>query len=176
MIISEGELLSNKKGEEAYEFFLLENIKSILSEAAGRVFVSHKHGEVELVYRLRQLLSRHGFEGYVDWEDDQLPKQVSGETASKIKEQFKKADKFILIANEAAIHSPWCNWELGYGDACKYNQLALFPVRKNNSIYSGTEYLQIYPSIQVETMQERITDIYVLYPDKNRAPLKDWLA
>ncbi len=39
-----------------------------------------------------------------------MPKTTSGVTATKIKQQIKKYDKFILIATDGAIDSKWCNW------------------------------------------------------------------
>ena len=100
--------------------------------------------------------------------------------------QIKKCqnDKFILLATEEAINSKWCNWELGLGDAAKYrNNIALLAVQKDNSDYTGSEYLNIYPYITYENGTNTYTDgkyitegYYVRYSDTNTIlPLKIWL-
>lgn len=45
-----------------------------------------------------------------------MPEKTSGLTATKIKYQIYKNDKFILLATDNAIASKWCNWEVGIGD------------------------------------------------------------
>lgn len=157
---------------------LLEKSFAGILEKTLYVFVSHKHDEEELVYRLRDILKRYGFEGYVDWEDDEMPLTTIGETALKLKDRIIKSKKFILIATEAAIESKWCNWETGFADAHKYvHHLALFPVKGDFGNYKGEEYLQIYPSIQIRRSprNESAWDYYVKYPEGREVPLGDWL-
>lgn len=139
------------------------------------IFISHKHGEVDYVYRLQKLLEQYGFTGYVDWEDDTMPKDTSGETAIKLKDTIKKSRKFILIATEAAIASKWCNWEIGFADAHKYiDNIALLPLQKDNLAYTGEEYLQLYPSIQVKSNMQP-SQYYILYLDGKKLSIEDWL-
>ncbi|MDN3708832.1 hypothetical protein QW060_17160, partial [Myroides ceti] len=114
--------------------------------------------------------------------DDGMPKTTSGITASRIKEKIKENDKFILLATENAINSKWCNWELGLGDAAKYiNNIAILPIKKDYSDFSGNEYLQIYPYIvNFEAMtyfksSYRHAGAYVVFPDNRVVSLKDWL-
>ena len=79
-----------------------------------------------------------------------LSHKTSGTTAAIIKQQIQKYDKFILVATNGAIDSKWCNWELGYGDAQKFDlgKIALFPIAQNDNNWKGSEYMQIYPTIQ----------------------------
>lgn len=87
---------------------------------------------------------------FVDWLDDGMPKTTSGLTAVRIKEKIKDNHKFILLATEEAIKSKWCNWELGLGDAAKYiDHIAILPIKKEYSDFTGSEYLQIYPYIEL---------------------------
>lgn len=115
------------------------------------IFLSHKHDEKEDLDGAISLLKRFGVEVYVDWQDGGMPMRTSGVTAKRIKEKIKENKKFIFLATEGAISSKWCNWELGLGDAEKYlNNIAFLPVRKDNQTFSGSEYMQIYPSIEYE--------------------------
>lgn len=176
MIVSESVFKADTKTSTRMTLLIEGVSKSLKGEKM--IFISHKHGEADYVYRLRDLLSRYGFEGYVDWEDDQMPKETSGETAKKIKEEIKRSHKFILIATDAAISSKWCNWEVGFADAHKYSKhMALFPIRKDYSDYTGEEYLEIYPTIQVRKNSPSLPDnYYVKYSDGTVHELHDWLT
>lgn len=152
------------------------------------IFLSHKHDEVENLDSAINLLKRFGVDVYIDWLDDGMPKSTSGITAHRIKQKIKENKKFIFLATEGAIGSKWCNWELGYGDSLKYiDNIALLPVRSNHAAYSGSEYMQIYPSIEYEdgtsknlAGQYLSQGYYVLFPadsDGNRTyiTLGAWL-
>lgn len=113
------------------------------------VFLSHKHSEIAPLKRVAYLLEHLNSSIYVDWLDPSTPACTCGRTAENIKEKIKKYDKFILVATEGAISSKWCNWELGIGDAKKYDseKIALFPICDDGKDWSGSEYLEIYPVI-----------------------------
>lgn len=121
-----------------------------------KVFLSHKHDDLEDLKGVIGLLEeKFNVDVYIDSKDETMPKTTSGETASQIKTRIKKCDKFILLATNGAIESKWCNWELGFGDANKFenNNLALFPMcdkAYSESSYKGNEYLEIYPFIVYE--------------------------
>lgn len=55
------------------------------------------------------------------------------------------------MATNGAIDSKWCNWELGFGDAQKYDRhIALLPMKPEGTCdenYKGNEYMRIYPHI-----------------------------
>ena len=62
-----------------------------------------------------------------------------------------------------AVESKWCNWELGYGDAQKFDtsNIALFPVKPEKTYdydYKGNEYMQIYPHIAYYYGNERYSN------------------
>ena len=140
------------------------------------VFLSHKHNELEHLERVRSVLERLHTAVYVDWADPEMQHPTDRKTAKALKDKIKKYDKFIFIASDAAIHSGWCNWEVGYGDAQKYDtdKIAIFPIKQDNRIWEGNEYLQLYPSIEYNTI---IKVFYVKYYfDNNKiVPLFDWL-
>ena len=152
------------------------------------VFLSHKHSDRAQLSRIKLLLENLNISVYVDWLDDDMPKHTRGETGIIIKDKIKKYDKFILVATDAAITSQWCNWELGLGDAEKYDKdkIALFPLREEYSNWSGTEYMEIYPTIEYENGQDLDSNgnyipqgYYVMYPTKNGSrnlvKLENWL-
>lgn len=114
------------------------------------VFLSHKHDELEHLERVRYLLEKLNTSVYVDWADPEMQHPTNRKTAEALKDKIKKYDKFIFIASDAAIDSEWCNWEIGYGDAQKYDRdkIALFPIKQDNRDWKGNEYLQLYPSIE----------------------------
>jgi hypothetical protein len=113
------------------------------------IFLSHKHDEAAELNSSIGLLKSFGVEIYVDWLDIGMPKTTSGKTAVRIKEKIKENKKFIFLGTEGAISSKWCNWELGYGDSLKYKKnIALLPVKNDGYSYTGSEYMEIYPSIE----------------------------
>lgn len=144
------------------------------SSSSVTVFLSHKHDEVAVLHDVISLLRRCGVDVYVDWMDEGMPKTTSGLTAIKLKDKINKCKKFIFLGTEGAIASKWCNWELGLGDAKKYpSNIAIMPIAENNGIYSGSEYLQIYPVIKTEYWS--VPDNYFVEWGSTKVPLKDWL-
>lgn len=169
---------------------LNESLKSFKEESSlykTKVFLSHKHAEKEILEGAISFLKSYGVDVYVDWMDDEMPKTTSGETAKRIKNKIKENHKFILLATEGAISSKWCNWELGLGDAAKYiDNIALLPIRRDNTDYSGNEYLDIYPYIYNVDFFENIDGhylmegTYVVYPSRigndKIVPIEEWLC
>jgi hypothetical protein len=139
------------------------------------VFLSHKHDEVAVLEDVICMLKSLGIYVYVDWLDEGMPKDTCGDTARRIKQKIKECKKFILLATEGAIASKWCNWELGYGDAQKYlANIAIMPItEKRRDVFSGSEYLQIYPVIKSD-YEYIVTGCYVEFEGK-RVSLVEWL-
>lgn len=164
----------------------LRNFKNESSYLKTKIFLSHKHDEKDYLEGAISLLKTYGVDVYVDWLDEGMPKTTSGLTAVRIKEMIKENHKFILLATEAAINSKWCNWELGLGDAAKYiENIALLPIKKDSTDFSGSEYLEIYPYIfnidyyQYFKGNYRSQGTYVVYPSLNGndkvIPIAQWL-
>lgn len=187
--ISESQLKNYRRSTKSYSLTLNESLKNFRSESSfyeTKVFLSHKHDELESLEGAISFLKDFGVDIYVDWQDEGMPKTTSGSTAVRIKQKIKDNHKFILIATEGAINSKWCNWELGLGDSAKYiDDIAILPVKKDYNDFSGSEYLGIYPYIyNVDSYQNfkgayRSKGTYVVYPSVNGndkvVPLKDWL-
>jgi hypothetical protein len=138
------------------------------------IFLSHSHHDASQVENAVIFLRKMGVDVYVDWMDDSMPAQTSGETAKMLKDKIKQNDKFIFLATNNAINSKWCNWEIGFADAFKYlNKIALFPLADDNGSWQGSEYLQIYPYIETHPY---IPNSYrVSFPDGSKRDLSDWL-
>lgn len=129
-------------------------VSEILHYASAKttVFISHKHDELDdLKGVIGFLQNKYNVKAYIDSQDPSMPKVTSAETATHIKDRISTCDKFILLATNGAIDSKWCNRELGFGDAKKYNKhIALFPMKPEETydrIYKGNEYMRIYPYI-----------------------------
>ena len=161
-----------------------------LERSRTSVFLSHKHSDRGLMLRIKEMFQHLGIEVYIDWLDEEMTAQTSGRTANILKKKIKQYDKFILVATNGAIASKWCNWELGLGDADKYekDKISIMPIaNSNNGSWDGNEYLQIYPTIEYEDGTSKYVNgkyipegYYVLYPEDEKHTrkvtlLKDWL-
>lgn len=171
---------SMKPIHESYDF----------AQKKTSVFISHKHDDLnDLKGVIGFLETEYNVDAYIDSRDPSMPETTSGETADRIKDRIKSCDKFILIATNGAIESKWCNWELGYGDAQKYQKhIALFPMKPSgeyDSSYKGNEYMQIYPYIVKRKSGDTYSDgtpiepgYYVRYKDGSSfriTELSEWL-
>ena len=151
------------------------------------VFLSHKHSELDYLERVRYLLEKLNTSVYVDWADPSMQHPTDRKTAEALKDKIKKYDKFVFVASDAAIDSEWCNWEIGYGDAQKYDadKIALFPIKQDDRERKGNEYLQLYPTIEYfdgttryrNTHEIILEGFYVKYyfRDNVIVPLWNWL-
>jgi hypothetical protein len=163
------------QGVKTFSEFVNESKTRKSTATEVTIFLSHKHDEVEQLKDAIALLKKFGVNVYVDHTDEEMPKYTSGITAEKLKNKIIANKKFILLATERAIASKWCNWELGFGDAHKYiNHIALLVVKEDNTSWSGSEYLEIYPVIGKKYSWSE--DYYeVEFPDKRKVDLLNWL-
>lgn len=179
----------------SYQVVDLNKSMSVIAESKelekSTVFISHKHSDLnDLKGVIGFLEKEYGVLVYIDSRDSSMPEMTSGETAKLIKEKIKKCNKFILLATNGAIDSKWCNWELGFGDAQKFNGcIALFPMKPKgeyDSSYKGSEYMSVYPYIVYRDGSEKYSNgtpirrgYYVRTKHGKKSatiePLKDWL-
>jgi TIR domain len=148
----------------------------------GRVtaFLSHSHSDKERIKPIIKILNSVGVDIYVDWLDNEMPTSTSGKTAETIKAKIKSNKKFILLASNIAIKSNWVNWELGIGDGAKYiDNMMILPFKENHQNWTNNEYFEIYPHLESENQYDYQTGqsvtYYVIYPDKTKLKLQDWL-
>lgn len=155
------------------------------------VFISHKHDDLKDLKGLIGFLENYyDVKAYIDSRDPSMPNNTSGETALRIKDKIRQCDKFILLATNGAIESKWCNWELGFGDAKKFqDHIALFPMKpkgESDSLYKGNEYMSIYPYIVEQEYGDKYRNrksvapgYYVCTNESGNCmlmPLKDWFS
>jgi len=182
--------------QERY-FSTVEGRSSLLLEGREtstktKVFLSHKHDDLdELKDLIGFLENEYNVDTYIDSMDKEMQnRRCDGKTAIRIKDVIKSSDKFILLATDKALESPWCNWELGYGDAKKYkNHIAILPIKEkgvSEKYYKGHEYMSIYPMILYYDGSEKYHDgrsvpegYYYGYRNEKGSytitPLKEWL-
>lgn len=176
-IITKEHLQLQRKDDRRFSSIINENLKKRLLNARDTsvtVFLSHKHDEVEVLEDVISLLKRCGVDVYVDWMDEEMPKTTCCLTAERLKEKINACKKFLFLGTEDAIASKWCNWELGIGDGKKYPyNIAVMPIADYVGVYSGNEYLQLYPVIKSNYMT--IPDDYYVEWGIQRISLKDWL-
>lgn len=76
-------------------------------------------------YVIMFLETRYNVESHIASEDTKMPQTPNEETAKQIKYTIKSCNKFLLLATDKAIQSKWRNWELGFGDAQKFEKIIL---------------------------------------------------
>jgi len=139
-----------------------EYITESIRQAQITVFLSHSHKDKELVKGLIELLAEQGIYIYVDWNDSDMPRITSGETAKKIKNKIKELDFFFFLATENALNSRWCPWELGVADSLKeWDDILIIPVADPSGQFKGNEYLQIYKHLEYDKVTY---EAYVVNP------------
>ncbi len=107
--------------------------------ATTTIFLSHSHADATQIDRVLVLFRKSGVRIYVDRTDSGMPPTTDSATATRIKNKIKEHKKFVLVATDNAIASKWCNWELGYGDAHKFeNHIALLPLSENSGSWTGS--------------------------------------
>jgi hypothetical protein len=114
-------------------------------QARISIFLSHSHKDKELVEGLIEKLAYYSeISIYVDWQDSNMPRVTSRETAQKIKERITSLDYFLILGTKNAMESRWVPWEIGIADSTKSGEkIAIVPVVNLNDKFQGSEYLQL---------------------------------
>lgn len=146
--------------------------------ATTSVFLSHSHHDKEVIKEAKVFFENLGISIYVDWADETMPERTNGRTAQKIKDQIiNHNDKFILLATNNAVDSKWCNWEVGIADTSKLlrKKMVILPLANNSGSWNGSEYLQIYPRIEMEPFSNGDERYFVCFPDGSKESVETWL-
>lgn len=166
---------------DAYEFKDAITRKSFLQKmrnaqtGENEVFLSHSSMDNDFIEKLLIFLknAKGGIEGYVDWNDTQLPSRTNGQTAELLATRIRKARRFIFVATSESLKSVWCSWELGYAERDKgVNGIAILVAKPNNGRWKDNEYLQQYPWIEYDEQQKLFL---VIMPNGTSLHLSDWL-
>lgn len=109
--------LDNRKGilKKAFESYDFSSRDTFMAS----VFLSHRHKDQERIKEVIAWLNEFDARVYIDVYDFSMPENTNGETAKRIKQKIKTANKFILLATENSLDSKWISWEHGLGDAIK---------------------------------------------------------
>ena len=174
------ELLTKRKIEalaSKYEITdpILRNIFTQTKDKSD-VFVSHSSSDVEFIEKVLVFLkySKGGVNGYVDWQDPELPSVTNATTARVLKDRIRNAKKVIYVVTNESLKSVWCSWEIGYADCNKgVEDLAVLAIKPNNGKWKNNEYLQQYPWIRYDQKDDMF---YVVMPDGSLYSLHQWLS
>lgn len=147
------------------------------NRSATSVFLSHAHLDKDLVEQAQAIFKNLGIKVYVDWMDESMPQVCSGITADNIKTKIQANEKFVLLASDSAIASKWCNWEVGIGDTYKLSKdnLLIIPIAESRHTWTGNEYLQLYPQLDIKKDYYGNVTYNVKYPSGRSTSLSSWL-
>ena len=123
------------------------------------VFLSHSFKDYELILGLAELLKGQSYSVYVDWlEDPTLDRNsVTSETAAKLRTRMKSCKSLIFATSDNSSTSKWMPWELGFFDGSKPDKISILPISQSTTnIFSGQEYLGLYPYISIDTVSRAL--------------------
>jgi len=146
---------------ESKELLTKRKIESLASEYAEEeftptdadrydVFVSHSSSDKDFIKKVLTFLhtSKGGVNGYVDWQDPEMPSITDINTAIQLKSRIQKSKKVIYVVTNESLKSVWCSWEIGFADKDKgVDKIAILAIKPNNGKWKSNEYLQQYPWI-----------------------------
>lgn len=123
--------------------------------ASGRnhfdVFLSHSIADETLVLGIVEYLRQANLTVYVDWiVDPKLDRtKVNAASADVLRKRMRQCDMLFYLWSKNAGESRWMPWELGYFDAYR-GKIAVLPVvSRPGDIYVGTEFVGLYPVVDV---------------------------
>lgn len=127
--------------------------KSAASPMANNfdIFLSHSYEDAEVVAGLKILIEKEGLSVYVDWiEDAQAERsKVTAATAEMLRQRMQHCRFLLFATSKVSPNSKWMPWELGYFDGLRQNRVGILPiVQSDGGLFSGQEYLGLYPSWQ----------------------------
>jgi hypothetical protein len=90
--LSESQLKGYRNSTRTFSVNINDSLKQFKDESKyskTKVFLSHKHDELEILDGAISFLKKEGIDVYVDWLDEGMPKYASGITAKRIKEKME---------------------------------------------------------------------------------------
>jgi len=128
--------------------YAVESLSEALASHKQTAFLCHSHKDESLAKGLQVLLSEHGWNLYIDWQDNEMPSKPNEVTASRIRTKITDLDWFLFLATPNSSASRWCPWEIGIADSKKsHERILIIPTTDNSGNWYGNEYLQLYNKI-----------------------------
>lgn len=121
------------------------------------IFLSHAYNNQIIVIGLYNILRALHFAVYVDWiHDPQLNRQqVTSATAGVLRQRMHQCKSLLYATTVSSTSSRWMPWECGYYDGHD-GHVAILPVLSYAAtIFTGQEYLGLYPFSQKGSGQGR---------------------
>lgn len=142
------------------------------------IFLSHSFLDKDEVEGIYYELSNQGFKVYVDWITDKHldRKNVTEETAKKIRNRMKSSRSLVFAISENAEMSKWMPWELGFMDG-HTGQCVILPVSKSAvapKTFKRTEYLLLYPYMKRAELSG-VNNILITESGNSYTYLGDWV-
>ena len=114
------------------------------------IFLSYSYNDKEYAIKVYKMLSRCGYETYIDLKDPELDrKDVNKQTALHIATIIEHCRCLIYLHSASSAVSKWCPWELGYmsGQGQHHFRCAIIPLTEDKEEFPRQEYLAIYPYV-----------------------------
>lgn len=102
----------------------------------GQIFISYSYKDKAYVYKLHQVLLKHGFDA---WADDRQNDSLSW--PNEIEARLKECDAFILVMSPAAKASHWVQSELRLAIE---NHKTIVPLRLEGDVWLDVFRLNIF--------------------------------
>jgi hypothetical protein len=122
----------------------------VVKDANFDVFLSHSYDDANTILGVKKLIEALGLSVYVDWIDDpELDRStVTRGTAEVLRHRLNLSKSLVYAHSANTPNSKWMPWELGYFDGRKPKYVWILPlVNKDDSEYTGQEYLGLYPTV-----------------------------
>ena len=180
MILSQ-EIIKNAARESKrsviFESYTPENKFRFDEKKEYDLFISHSFSDKDLIFGLKYLFEKSGYDVYIDWiNDSQLDRSnVNDKTAQLVKRRIAASKGLAYISTSNSTTSKWCPWELGVADGMSGN-VCILPVM--DSKFVGQEYLGIYPYIEYDKTSGDHRDEFWVYDPKDRRKyivLREWI-
>ena len=92
--------------------------------------------------------------------DNSMPKVTDRNTAELIRAKIQHCNRFIFLASYFGLRSKWCDWELGIAYSTKaIDEIAILPIESKSGRWEGSEYLQLYPTMEIGNYNLNSIDI-----------------
>lgn len=154
-------------------------IKSLASEEAFDIFLSHAFVDADYILMLHDFLTEIGYTVFVDWiEAPELDRSnITKDTAEELRKAMKKSESLLFAVSSNSGNSKWMPWELGYADAL-HGKVAVIPIGDMETIeeaYDGQEYLGLYPYVTRNSNGQGQSQLWINWATDECVTLTDWI-